>query len=241
MTVDGRTAAAVINLHDEGTSAVHSMLSLVETGAAAEQIGIAVEYIAVLDRADEVTREVAKSTMPAGSKMLVADFGDLGRARNAATQASSSEFVAFLDGDDLWGRNWLSSAVSMAAAEATDCIYHAEYNCVFGDEPHISKNIASDNPLFKSSHLRLFNVWTALVMAPRRVFEQIPYPPNLLERGFGFEDWSWNQETVARGVPHKVVADSVHFIRRRPGSLMEQSRNKLVTPYAQLSESVWGE
>lgn len=45
-----------------------------------------------------------------------------------------------------------------------------------------------------------------------------PFVGNDLKRGYGHEDWHWNQATIAKGIAHKPVSETIHFKRRRVGS-----------------------
>ncbi|MEF3405207.1 glycosyltransferase [Agromyces sp. CCNWLW203] len=59
------------------------------------------------------------------------------------------------------------------------------------------------------------NPWPSSSVAPAEVYREIPYrslPPGA---GYGPEDWIWNIDTAAAGIPHDVVTDSMFFYRVR--------------------------
>ena len=60
-----------------------------------------VELVAVDDGSSDKSVELIKSTVPE-AKVLKQESGGPSRARNLALRQSQSEFVAFLDSDDLW-------------------------------------------------------------------------------------------------------------------------------------------
>ena len=88
---------AVLNAHREGMLAKPSLDSLKRAVALAEKAGFQVETLAVLDRADALTREVVKSNGPDRLRLEDVDFGDLGLARNHGAAKAQGHYVAFLD------------------------------------------------------------------------------------------------------------------------------------------------
>lgn len=230
----GTHLAAIVNLHNEGQSALPSLISAWRATQVAMDRGIDTEFLVVLDSADEPTREIAVEWESRGSRIVEVDVSDLGQARNAAALASSSDWLAFLDGDDLWSENWLAESYDRAASTDADdlVVFHPQCNVIFGDHHSVVHHIASHSSWFSWARARLHNPWTALSMVRRAVVASVPYPSNDLERGFGFEDWSWNLEVLRRGGRHEVIDDTCHFIRRTNGaSLLSKSNTALRTPY----------
>ena len=227
--------AAVVNLHREGTAAIPSLVSALRAKEEAENMGQLVELLIVLDRADEPTRSVANDWVARGATIVECDEGDLGAARNTAASATTAEFVAFLDGDDLWGPSWLLRAARAADKSVGDRphVFHPEINVIFGDHHSLLVHRPSDHDTFSRNRLRLHNMWTALSFMDRKVLLDWPYPRNRLDEGFGYEDWSWNLAIIDAGGSHHVVADTCHFIRRTDaGSLLANSQHALRAPYS---------
>jgi hypothetical protein len=161
--------------------------------------------------------------------------GDLGAARNAAVDSCTSEWVAFLDADDLWGEHWLTAAHTAATdsgVESSLDVWHPAVNIIFGDHHSLLHHVDSADATFSWSRFRLHNQWTALSFVRHSTMTAIPFPRNDLASGFGFEDWSWNEEVLRRGGRHRVVAETCHFIHRSTDvSLLSQSQQALRTPY----------
>jgi len=224
--------SAILNVHCEGDLARGSLLSIAEARRIAEAAGIAVEVLAVADCSDRATLDVLAGS--AGVRVLECGFRDLGQARNAGVAAAAGRYVAFLDGDDLWGPNWLRKAYEAAIAEPRAVVWHPEANLYFGAEHELRWMIHPDSETIEGDWVALGvrNQWTSLSFALRDTYSKIPYPSNDLAAGFGKEDWSWNSEVVAHGYLHKPVPDTAHLIRVREGSLLRRTDmvNALMTP-----------
>jgi hypothetical protein len=233
---------ATVIFHQEGAFVLPALASLRELAETAISAGLVVEIRAVLDRADDLTRHLVAVSGGYLSAVEEISCGDPGLARNAGAASAHGEFLSFLDGDDLWGADWLSLAHRAATAPAApiETIWHPE--CVYyfnesdrdhppnGEIPHPATQSfhmmhgPSDAPEFDRDALLLNNLWTANVFARREVHLRHPYLATDRSRGLGVEDWTWNIATVWAGIPHRVVADTVHLIRvKKSGSLGQRN------------------
>lgn len=210
--------SAVMTAHREGALAGISLRSLLDAAAAAERAGIAVEVLVVLDSASDATREAVGEVVNRGHRMLEVSFKDQGMVRNHAVEHSSGEYVAFLDGDDLWSENWLVESYQFCLAEGPRTIAHPQLDWFFDTNNNLFFHADQADPAFNPHFLRAGNYWDALCMAPRAAYVEHPYSARDISRGFAYEDWHWNLETYAAGYIHRVVPETIHFKRRRPGS-----------------------
>lgn len=185
-----------------------------------DDLGLSCEVILVLDRANEVTSTVLENAFDGQALTVVrTDEGDPGQSRNAGIRVARAPVVSFLDGDDLWSENWLTEGWNLIERRP-DCIGHSACNMVFGNERNLWWHIDSEGPLFNSEYLSWANYWDAMTIARTEIYRRFPFRKNDLKLGFGHEDWHWNAWTVAEGVPHKPVSETMHFKRRRSGSQM---------------------
>lgn len=226
---------AILTAHREGLLAKPSLESMKRCVAHAEDAGFSTEIVAILDRPDSVTRDLVGQYTADGIQSVEVDFGDPGKARNYAIDICSGHYAAFLDADDLWGSNWLAMAANAAESYREPVIWHPEVCVYFGTTRHIFHHVDMDDPLFSPATLAVENYWTALSFGARDIYASNRYPDTDLAAGFGFEDWVWNMNTVAKGIPHKTVAGTGHVIRRKMQSVSRDTLGvrgvPLPTPY----------
>ncbi len=225
---------AVLNVHHEGFLALSSLQSMVLAKELASAAGIKVEILVAADCPDTETRSFLKTAQTLGADVLELDVDDLGMARNEAVLAGAGRFFAFLDGDDLWCRDWLTKAYKCAISAQEVTIWHPEANLYFGADQPPKWMMHHD---IDTNHgdwvlLGLKNHWTSLCFAPRAVYETVPYRGTDLNAGFGYEDWCWNAETVSHGYFHRLVPGTLHLIRMNMKSLGQRTRDvhALMTP-----------
>jgi hypothetical protein len=232
-----------INFHREGALAVPALASLADVVSVARAAGIVVETQAVLDRVDDLTRHVVAVRGDWLDRVEEVSFGDLGRSRNAGTGSARGRFLSFLDGDDLWGDQWLRAAFAAATEPSVpaSAIWHPEHHYAFTEadldqQPEAGtavyqRMLESDTPGFNVFSLAFNSFWSANAFAARDIFFRFPYHPIDRDYGIGIEDWSWNWATIAAGIPHRVVPHAVHIIRRkRIGSLMQKNTMNNLAP-----------
>lgn len=210
---------AIINGHREGVIAGVTARNALETIAHAEQQGMEIELMVILDRADEATREIMHAGLGDRASFHETEYGDLGRARVFATQQAKGEFCTFLDADDLWSLNWLTEGYA-AAKKRPDAIYHSHCNVIFGMERNLWWHIDSEGPFYDPDYMSWQNYWDSLSFAATEIYRRHPYRPVDTQRGFAYEDWNWNIVTLNHGIAHKPVPGTIHFKRRRRGSLL---------------------
>lgn len=144
--------------------------------------------------------------------------------RNWGLSKASAPVVAFVDADNLIGETWLFKARSFLSARREEVIIHPEYVLSFEAEDCIWRQISSEHPRFRAGDFIENNYWDATCVANTELLRRFPYQSTMATRGYGYEDWHFNCETLAAGVPHLVVPDTVLFLRKkRSGSLLAQT------------------
>lgn len=224
----------ILNVHREGLASINSMKSMIDASTHAIGDGLAVECLIVADRSDRDTLDATTLMTDVGATLLEADYGDLSGARNLGVKHSRGRFLAFLDGDDLWSRNWVSEAYKEAHKNPLETVFHPEANLFFGQNFSPSWLVHEDDTTYESNWITLAmrNHWTSLSFANKQIYESVPYKPNCIEKRLGYEDWSWNADVISRGCRHKTVKGTVHFVRVSAISMARRARaaRSLMTP-----------
>lgn len=207
--------SAIISGHTEGRLAIASLRSMLLAVEEANKNGLSVQIIAVLDNPDSVTRSVFENFANENGVLLEVNYADQGASRNEALEKATGQKIAFLDADDLWCKNWLCDAFRFLEKAESGVIAHPEFNYFFEGQATVFRHIDQDDEEFQLDLLRLQNYWDALCMCDREVYKTFPFYKRELDKGWAYEDWYWNCETVAAGLRHKIVPDTILFKRRR--------------------------
>lgn len=210
------TVSIVINFHREGYLAQSTIKSARQARKHLEERGIAaVEAIAVLDHPDSITRQVIEKNKDFFDRIDLVSVRDLAAARNHGVKIATGEYVAFLDGDDMWGESWLTAAYIHVQSFEEPVVLHTEYFIGFGRENFSRLQWDSADPNFDP--LTLMQNWHFCnnSFAARTLLLSNPFVSYDHESGFGSEDWHWSCETIARGIRHTFAPKTAYFYRMR--------------------------
>lgn len=216
------TATIIVTAHREGALAQRTLHAVALAREAARTGGIETEVVVCLDRPDGLTATVVAESpwLEKGDQVLTVDVGDLGLARNAARDRARGRSIGFLDADDYISPDWIAKCIGHPELPRQS-ILHPEWIVQFGSATHVYRQLAHGDGNFDQDVLLAMNPWNSCSFALAEVYRATPYAearPG--ELGFGFEDWHWNCETVAKGHRHVTVHGTVHFVRRKAtGSL----------------------
>lgn len=224
------TISIVVNSHAEGPL-INFAIKSVDLAVLTLQrtFRIEVEKIIVLDNPDDETSNEVNKLSNTWARIFV-DNGDLGASRNAGVNRAQGKYVAFLDGDDLWGKSWLLNCWNYIQNHNFDkVILHPEVNYYFGFQDNTPVDnaflsVSSNSANFSFYDLASTNYWTALAFSTREAFIKNPYKDLSELDGISYEDWQFNIETLALGYEHLYVKDTAHFIRtKNHGSMLQES------------------
>lgn len=187
------------------------------------------------DSSDEATLRALAELESLGSLRSAASIrsldvsnGDLSASRNNGIAASDGRYVGVLDADNLPSENWIAAATQRLQTHSAPAIAHPELIVTFGAKREVWPLMATTDPAFQPGWLAWFNPWDAFVLASREVFERFPYSASNPGGGFGPEDWAWNCDTVAAGIPHIVVGQTTLFYHATDHGLAAAHGNSLL-------------
>ena len=217
--MSGVDLTATIVAHEEGPLAGLSFHNLLDGVGAARAAGLSVEVLVVLDNPDAATAEMFEGAAEQGARVLETSYGDHGLVRNHVAAEAAGEYLAFLDGDDLWTENWLLEAHRLCRTDPGRVIAHPEVNWFFGQASYLYFLPDQTDPRFDAlAHIRFANPWDAMCMAPTAAYRDHPHSKRSIDEGFAYDDWHFNMETLAAGFVHRVARETIVFKRRRSGS-----------------------
>jgi hypothetical protein len=221
---------SIVNVHAEGSMArptIESMLDAVGFAAARD---VDVQTLVVADR---VTHDTIEAIRPYQNRIRIehVNVGDPGLARNAGTELATSEYVSFFDGDDLVGKTWLYEAFVVARKNPKN-IVHPHLFVVFGDRV-TQQHIAEVAPITADQTRMLIfrNLFPAVQLSRRSTCLEVPYRKSDLPSGFGYEDWTWNRDTIRAGYTHVTAPRTIFFSRRKlRGSVSRETLQQKCLP-----------
>lgn len=231
--------SAIVTFHREGILAHNTLTSYAMSRDFFRAEGGDIEFVLVLDCADEATSRVVRThPLLDGTETIVdTGVGDAALARNEGLAKATEEYFAVLDGDDLISRRYFSNHFSEARKLGRNVILHPEMVLSFGMYNTFNWQVDQEGEYFDRPSLLTVNPWICAAFAHRSVFESVQsvacYPS---ETGFGYEDWYWNCETIAKGFVHRLAWGTVYFYRRKwHGSANEANHHvKAVMPKSRL-------
>lgn len=236
---DKQKISAIVTFHREGILAHNTLTSYAMSRDFLRAEGNDVEFVLVLDCADEVTSRTVRThpLLDGTEKIIDARVGDAALARNVGVSNATADYIAVLDGDDLISRRYFIDHLREARKLERTAILHAEMVLSFGMYNAFNWQVDQEGEYFNRPSLLTVNPWICASFAHRSVFEAVPYAACFPHQtGFGYEDWYWNCETVAKGYVHRLAWGAVYFYRRKwHGSVNEKNHHiKAVIPKSQL-------
>jgi glycosyltransferase involved in cell wall biosynthesis len=223
--------SVVVTFHNENLLAKWMLEGFARTRKHAEDQGLAVEMICVLDTANEDTRAIVTnhSSLRETDTVLQVCNGDPAASRNQGIQVATGEYVCIADGDDYYSKEWLVRARTRARGASDRAVVHPEYVVSFGTVHCLTKVIDQERDLYSLASCLKIHPWVVTAFAAARIFRETPYAACDANAGFGYEDWHWNLETLAAGHPHITAPETALYYRRKAVSTLTRHLQNGVT------------
>lgn len=216
--------SVIVTAHSEGIMLGATMRSVAIAVSAAEQAGFRCECLAGLDSPTDATRTIFKHKDLSHWTVREVEFRDPFLARNAMIEAATGRWIALVDGDDLISENWLERAAERLQVSSDKSVAHPEFNVIFDEQTTSFRKIECGDSLFLPEVFYFENYYDLMALASRSTYLKHPFSPREIDAGYGYQDWQWNMKTLAAGIEHLVVEDTIIFKRRRRNSVSQDNR-----------------
>lgn len=149
------------------------------------------EIIVVNDGSNDSSAKVVQSIRDTRVRMIHQKNQGVSAARNRGITEANHDWIAFLDGDDLWEKNHLEEIVAMMADFPMDKIYVTSFE--YSDERKVFKHSRSESIFeienyFKEA-LKEALIWTSIIAIHRDCFKKVGYFNTDLNRGEDTDLW----------------------------------------------------
>jgi len=208
--------SVIITAHAEGILA-HKTIMSVQRAIEALEGKYTSEIILHLDNPSDATINYVTSNKKGFLKDIRSftnHFGDAGLSRNFAVKKALGRYVAIIDADDLMSGNWLKNALdALGKQPKNSAVAHSEFTIEFGDIDVVVEKYRSTSPSQDALLSVWSNRWNVVIVAPRSLLLENPYPAN--SPGFGYEDWWLNNTLLYLGIKQILIPETAIFVRRR--------------------------
>lgn len=218
--------SVLLNCHNEDQYIETTIISLNEAMTAAQQFGVRVELVVVLDNPSEKLKNISVllegKNYPVTIKQV--NNGSLGVSRNTALFLAKGKYVSTADADDMLSANFIVEAIALAEKNGTnghDICYIPEYICSFGSRYGMTKYYSSK--YFSPCDLYQFHPFCSRIFIKREILLQTLYKDLRKESGFAFEDWDLNRRLYLKNIEIAPVPGTLLFYRQRKNSIMSSN------------------
>lgn len=210
-----------ITAHSEGITLHKTLLSVERASKLLIEAAVNFEIILQLDNPTAETTSYANRIKDlVGLPIIIrsSSFGDPGLARNEIVKSATGKYVTFIDGDDLMSENWLIRGYQLLKDnEPTEGVNkhvaHTELTVEFGEADTV---VVKQGEIDKTTDSLLSvyaNRWNVVMMIERSFLAENPYPSS--PKGYGFEDWYINCQTIYNDFHNLLAPKTVLFVRRK--------------------------
>lgn len=148
------------------------------------------ELIIVNDGSTDNSLSVVKSIVDDRIKIIDKPNGGVSSARNTGIRAASREWIALLDGDDLWAEYHLQSIIEAIYKYTNIKVVSNNYTTV--RNLFEKAKYDTDDFLFIENYFKdrgQFSVWSSCIVVKREMFDLVGYFPENINHGEDVDMW----------------------------------------------------
>lgn len=178
--------SVVIPLYNKGQSIVNTIKSVL--GQSYQNF----ELVIVNDGSTDNSVNAVKSINDERIRLINQENQGVSAARNKGIKEAKFEWVALLDGDDLWETNHLEEIIKMMTVFPNEKVYVTSFE--YSDKRemyrHVRKNsIFKINNYFKEA-IKESLIWTSIIVINKNCFNSVGFFNTKLIRGEDLELWA---------------------------------------------------
>lgn len=177
------------------------------------------EILLILDTPDKPTDKIASELEKMGIGIKRVFTRDLGENRNVAAINANYDKITFLDGDDMWDKDWLMRCLKKIKNK--NIVLHPETIIYCGERNEIAICKSSLKFLI-SKRLNHENLWASSIFTKTMIVLNNKFSKKFYLRKGDFEDWKWNRVTLEKGIVHKIVKNSILYAYTSAESLSQR-------------------
>lgn len=223
----------IITAHNEGIYLHKSVLSIERALELIPEKKY--EIILSLDNPDSETIRVANSLKKNKNIVIFkSSFGNPADNRNFAISKANGKFITLLDGDDLISREWFKNGLD-TLKKNKGAIVRPEIHAMFGSYMNslvVWKMRNSSNKDIDAIQMSYWNIWTLPLISETKTVKSILFKRPV--DGFGFEDYLFNCEAIAKNIPIIIAPRTTFFYRQRPNVSVSTKHMNTVLDYSSL-------
>lgn len=200
--------------------------SVVKAMRIAADQGIVSELVLTVDACDpELQAYVSRCVQmhDVVIRCLPLAYGDMGQVRNEAISRCVGRWITIMAPHQRMGSQWIVEVCSQRMAGEWDRrIFRPEFLVVLGRVCWRQRLIASDAADFPKEALMVNAVYpTGFCCGSKSVFEKIRYPSSKTPDEAEGMDWYFTCETLASGIEHHILRQTVLFVNDPDGNGLE--------------------
>lgn len=150
------------------------------------------EILVVNDGSTDSSLSIVNKIVDARIRIVTQPNKGVSAARNLGIREARFEWVAFLDGDDIWERNHLEEIITMMKAFPNKRVYATSFK--YSNDREIFRHSREQNIFLVDNYfkeaLKEPLLWTSIIVIHKSCFEEVGYFREYLSHGEDLDLWA---------------------------------------------------